>query len=51
MQFCVILTYTISMESFGTIGVPDVINKLIVKNAADGRTGIKDYQNEGNEDF
>ena len=50
-SLCVILTSNVGVDSCGTIGVLDVINKLIVTNDAGGRIGIKDYSTEGNEDF
>ena len=39
-NLCVILSATIGMESCGDFCIPDVINKLSIKNAADGITEI-----------
>ena len=48
---CVILTATVLAESCGTIDAQDVIKHLRIKNAVDGRKGIKEYPTEENEDF
>ena len=50
-RLCVILTATVGVDICGTIGVPDIINKPSVTNASDGKIGIKEYANEGNEKF
>ena len=47
-SFCVILTATVSVESCGEVFIPDVINKLRIKNTYDIRTGIKDSPTDGN---
>ena len=50
-SLCVILNATAVVESFGTIVVPDDINNISITNSADGRTVIKDYPTEVNENF
>ena len=39
------------MDSCGTIGIRDVINKLSITNDADDRNLIKEYPTEENEIF
>ena len=44
-QWCslsLILTTTVGVNSCGTILIPDVINNLMIKNAADSGTVIKE---------
>ena len=48
---CVIITATVCVDSCGIIGIPYVVNKLSVTNYDDGRTIIKDYSTEGNENL
>ena len=48
---CVIITATVGVDSCGIIGIPYVVNKLSVTNYDDGRTIIKDYSTEGNENL
>ena len=47
-SLCVILTTTIDVDSCGNVWILDVINKLRITNAADGRTGIKEYPTDRN---
>ena len=47
-SLCVILTDTVDVDSYGGVCIPDVINKLTITNAANGRPGIKEYPTDGN---
>ena len=50
-SLCVILTATIGMDGCGGDCILDIINKTIIKNAADGRTRIKEYPTDGSWNF
>ena len=50
-SLCVNLTDTVDVDSCGEICILDVINKISIANAADGRTVIKEYPTNGNQNF